>query len=227
MTISNIIAIDGPSGSGKSTVSKILANRLSFLYIDTGAMYRAITYKILENDLSKGSEEDILCLLKNTSFEYIDSALYMDGKKLGDEIRTPQIDMNVSWVSAKEIVRSFLATQQIRIGTENASVIDGRDIGTVLFPDAVLKIFLTADVHARAERRYRENCKKGIKSCSLEEIIQQIRDRDSRDSSREIAPLKKAQDAIEIDTGDMTIEEVVNTIENLYNQRVSKLCTMY
>ncbi len=222
MKTSNVIAIDGPSGSGKSTVSKIVAKELDFLYIDTGAMYRAITHKLMTNAIELSDEQALIHLLSSTKFEYIDSNLFMDEHKVGDEIRHPKIDQNVSRVSANRLVREFLSKEQQNIGKKHPSVIDGRDIGTVLFPDAILKIFLTADAKTRTKRRFAENEQKGIKGYSLEDIVEQIIQRDKIDSTREIAPLKKAEDAVEIKSDDKTIDEVVRQIIRLYQERVVK-----
>lgn len=220
MKTSNVIAIDGPSGSGKSTISKIIARELDFLYIDTGAMYRAITCKIMKNHIELSDTDVLTRLLSNTKFDFFDSKLYMDGSPVGDEIRHPEIDKNVSVVSANSLVRAFLSKEQRKIGLEKPSVIDGRDIGTVLFRDAVLKIFLTADVAKRAERRYQENIQKGITDYSLQEIIEQIRKRDEIDSTREIAPLRKAEDAVLIDSSNLSIEEIVEQIKELFQERI-------
>lgn len=224
MITNNIIAIDGPSGSGKSTVSKKLARKLKLLYIDTGAMYRAITYKV--GNLGLEDEELLRKILSKTTFAYCEDNLCMDGRVLGDEIRTPQIDAAVSKVSANPIVREYLMRQQIELGKNSPSVMDGRDIGTVLFPQAILKIFLTADIQSRASRRYCQNERRGIKQSNLHEIAEQIENRDIFDSTRKMSPLKKADDAIEIDTSNLTVDEVVNRIEELYKERV-KLCTIY
>ncbi len=224
MITNNVIAIDGPSGSGKSTVSKKLAQKLKLLYIDTGAMYRAVTYKVGNLDLR--DEEQLKKILSQTGFAYCEDNLCMDGRVLGDEIRTPQIDAAVSKVSANPIVREYLMRQQIELGKNNPSVMDGRDIGTVLFPQAILKIFLTADIQSRANRRFCQNERRGIKQSNLQEIAEQIEARDIFDSTREMSPLKKAEDAIEIDTSNLSVDEVVEKIEELYKERV-KLCTMH
>ncbi len=225
MTISKVIAIDGPSGSGKSTVARLVSKKLGFTYIDTGAMYRGITYKILSNSIDLNDSEKLLQLLENTKFEYIDSALWMDRKLLSDEIRTPEIDMAVSEVASNYYVRLFLTKQQIELGRRNPSVIDGRDAGTVLFPDAILKIFLTADIRIRAERRSKENQSKGIDASDIGILIEQLEKRDHSDSNRELAPSKKADDAIEIDTGGLSVNDVVDMIEKKYQDRMRELCT--
>lgn len=227
MTISNVIAIDGPSGSGKSTISKILASRLSLIYLDTGAMYRAITWKVLKNNTNIEDHNALKILLEDTLLEYHDGKLSMDGKVLGTEIRTTIIDKNVSKISANQTVREYLADQQIKLGSQNPSILDGRDIGTTLFPTAILKIFLTANVEVRAKRRYSEKSNKQMHDSSLQQIKEQIKRRDEADSNRLISPLRKAEDAIEIDTSYLTIEEVVDKIEKLYKERIKILCTIY
>lgn len=226
MTINNVIAIDGPSGSGKSTISKILASRLSLIYLDTGAMYRAITWKVLENGTNIEDNKALKMLLENTLLEYHNGKLFMDGKVLGTEIRTTIIDQNVSRISANQTVREYLTDQQIKLGSQNPSVLDGRDIGTTLFPTAILKIFLTANVEVRAKRRYFENSNKHMHDSSLQQIQEQIKRRDEDDSNRLISPLKKADDAIEIDTSYLTVEEVVDKIEKIYKERIKILCTI-
>lgn len=192
MKISNIIAIDGPSGSGKSTVAKILAKELGLVYIDTGAMYRAITYKIFSLGVDLNSDKEIKKILENTNFSYKNSDLFMDECLLGTEIRTQEIDKNVSKVASKKIVRDFLTVQQRNIGEKNVSVIDGRDVGTVIFPDAILKIFLTADIKTRAKRRFIQNENIGIFQENILEIEKQLAKRDLADSTRKFAPLKKS-----------------------------------
>ncbi len=220
MMMNNIIAIDGPSGSGKSTVAKILSKDLNFQYIDTGAMYRAITYKILKNGVNLDNKEELRELLESTEFDFKDSKLYMDQIEIKDEVRQPEIDANVSRVAADKLIRESLASKQIEIGKRRPSVIDGRDVGTVLFPNAVLKIYLTANAASRARRRYSQNLRKGISDLSIEEIEEEIQKRDFLDTNRELSPLTKAMNSVEIDTSNMTIEETVNMIEGLYKEKV-------
>lgn len=220
MMMNNIIAIDGPSGSGKSTVAKILSKDLNFQYIDTGAMYRAITYKILKNGVNLDNKEELRELLESTEFDFKDSKLYMDQIEIKDEVRQPEIDANVSRVAADKLIRESLASKQIEIGKRRPSVIDGRDVGTVLFPNAVLKIYLTANAASRARRRYSQNIRKGISDLSIEEIEEEIQKRDFLDTNRELSPLTKAMNSVEIDTSNMTIEETVNMIEGLYKEKV-------
>lgn len=220
MIMTNVIAIDGPSGSGKSTVAKIIARELGLQYIDTGAMYRSITYKILQSGIDLSQEEQVRHLLNETEFEFKNSKLYMDGVMVGNEIRTPKIDAMVSIVSANENVRESLACKQVEMGKAKPSVLDGRDIGTILFPEAIVKIYLVADVHARAMRRHSQNKRRGIHNVSIEEIEKEIEKRDYMDSSREISPLLQANDSIEIDTSNITIDETVEKIISLYKERL-------
>lgn len=220
MTTTNVIAIDGPSGSGKSTVSKLIARKTGLQYIDTGAMYRALTYKLRSKEIPLSDSGLLGALLEETTFEYKNGKLWMDGKIVGDEIRGPEIDSLVSEVSANSMVRDALAKKQIQIGKTAPSVIDGRDIGSVLFPEAILKIYLTANPKARAKRRFMQNKRRGIETLSVEEIENQIRKRDLYDSTRKNSPLKKAPDALEIDTSRITVDEAVQQIIALYQERL-------
>lgn len=213
-----IIAIDGPAGAGKSTVAKKLAESLEFVYIDTGAMYRAITYKILTNNIDLNDENQLNDMLKNTVLAYKNENLCLDGVFLGKEIRSNEINSNVSRVSGNSLVRTLMTEFQREIGRKQSCILDGRDIGTVVFPDADIKIYLIADSKMRAKRRYEENTQKGIES-SLEAIEKNILERDNLDSTREIAPLLKAEDAIEIDTSHMSIDEVVENIMKIYLEK--------
>lgn len=220
MMKNNIIAIDGPSGSGKSTISKILSKDLNLTYIDTGAMYRALTYKILKSNIDL-EDDKIAKILENTDIDFNDNNLYLDGELLQNQLRTSDIDKNVSLVSSKKVVRDFLSKIQIEIGNKKPSVMDGRDIGTVLFPNALLKIFLSADVRERAKRRYNQNKRRGIESASVEDLVLDMIRRDEVDKKREIAPLAKAEDAIEIDTTHSSIDDIVGLIKKLYEERLN------
>lgn len=211
-----IIAIDGPAGSGKTTTAKITADKLGYLYLDTGAMYRAVTLAALR----AGTESDEVAtneLLKSISVELKQSEAgqitLLNGEDVSAEIRDPEVTKWVSPVSAMEAVRTEMVELQRQIGKSGAIVIDGRDIGTTVFPNAELKIFLIASVEERAERRGRELRAAG-KDFATEEIKEQIIARDKYDSSRKISPLRKADDAIELDTTDMTIEEQSEFIIN-------------
>lgn len=211
------IAIDGPASSGKSTVAKIIAKNLGYTYLDTGAMYRCATYIALKNNYS---ENDISAILKELSEHPITFKKADDGSQLvflGTEdvtlaIRQNDVTNNVSWVSAIAEIREELVAQQRRISQDGAIIMDGRDIGTVVLPDAELKIFLIASVDERAERRYRENLEKGIDS-DFETLKEEIAARDFKDSHREVSPLKAADDAIVFDTTGVTIQGVVQFIQ--------------
>ncbi|SUO89540.1 (d)CMP kinase [Streptococcus uberis] len=211
------IAIDGPASSGKSTVAKIIAKNLGYTYLDTGAMYRCATYIALKNNYS---ENDISAILKELSEHPITFKKADDGSQLvflGSEdvtlaIRQNDVTNNVSWVSAIAEIREELVAQQRRIAQDGAIIMDGRDIGTVVLPDAELKIFLIASVDERAERRYRENLEKGIDS-DFETLKEEIAARDFKDSHREVSPLKAADDAIIFDTTGVTIQGVVQFIQ--------------
>lgn len=221
MTNNNIIiAIDGPAGAGKSTVAKKIAKKLNITYLDTGAMYRAVTYKLLETSTKIDDNAALQKLLNNIDITYIDGFLCLNGQKIGEEIRTAVINQNVSKVSSSADVRNAMTELQRNIGRQQSCIMDGRDVGTVVFPNADVKIFLVADVEKRAQRRHLENRNNGIES-SLEEIKESILKRDKQDSERELAPLLKADDAIEIDTSDMSIDEVVAKIIDIYTEKTN------
>lgn len=219
------IAIDGPAGSGKSTTAKILADKLGYIHVDTGAMYRAITHQWLQLGFDL-TEENMMKLLSSIDLDIRHSQggqkTYLNGTDVGDDIRRPEVDRNVSEVAAVACVRQFLVEMQRKLGEDGGAVLDGRDIGTVVVPDAELKIFLIASVDSRAVRRKKQHELKG-QYLSLDEIRQQIEDRDHFDSTREISPLRKAKDAVEIDTSSITIEEQVATIYDLATQKIASL----
>lgn len=214
------IAIDGPAGSGKSTISKIVAGKLNFQYIDTGAMYRAITYKAMKLGLNLEDEKSY-DFLSNTNLEVDGAKVFIDGEDVSEEIRTVEVTTNVSTPSKIGIVRSWLVDFQRKISESKNVVMDGRDIGTVVLPNADLKIYLDATPECRAKRRMLERSLKGV-NISFEETLEEIKIRDFKDSTREISPLKKADDAVFVDSSNMSIEEVVETIINLVNERGSK-----
>lgn len=221
MTNKNIIiAIDGPAGAGKSTVAKKIAEQLNITYLDTGAMYRAVTYMLIETSTKFEDNDALMKLLNNIDITYIDGFLCLNGQKIGEEIRTAVINQNVSKVSSSPAVRDAMTKLQRNIGTQQSCIMDGRDVGTVVFPNADVKIFLVADVDKRAQRRHLENKNNGLES-SLEEIKESILKRDKQDSERELAPLLKADDAIEIDTSDMSIDEVVSKIIDIYTEKTN------
>ena len=206
-----VIAIDGPAGAGKSTISKLIAKNLGINYIDTGAMYRAITYKCIKEDIDI---QRVVDLCSRTDVDFIDNYIYLDGQRLNEEIRTLQVSSRVSDVAKIPQVREFLLEKQREIGKRSDVILDGRDVGTHIFPDAKYKFFLNASAQERGRRRYQELIDKG-QSVVLEEIIEDIKKRDYIDSTREVAPLVKADDAIEVDTTSMTIDQVVTYISDM------------
>ncbi len=217
------IAVDGPAGAGKSTVSKMVAEKLNLFYIDTGAMYRAITYALLKNNIDLHNETQIENFIKSINFslkknpETNEMKIFINGKSVNEELRKKIIDLNVSLVSSYKCVRDFLVKLQQELGKNYNVILDGRDIGTVVFPDADFKFYLDASVDVRAKRRL--NDAKNKEQRSIEEIKNEIIERDKLDSTREISPLKKANDAIYIDTSHLSIEEVVNLmIKKIKNQ---------
>ncbi|MGT2828456.1 (d)CMP kinase [Streptococcus hillyeri] len=220
------IAIDGPASSGKSTVAKIIAKDLGYTYLDTGAMYRCATYLALKNKLT---EENVSLILEELAKHPISFSRDTSGNQLvylGDTdvtlaIRQNDITNNVSWVSALPEIREELVAQQRRIAEGGAIIMDGRDIGTVVLPDAELKIFLVASVDERAERRFKENKEKGIPT-DLETLKEEIAARDYKDSHRKVSPLKAAEDAITFDTTGISIEGVVTFIEEKANKIIDK-----
>lgn len=213
-----IIAIDGPAGSGKSTISKLVAKDLDLIYLDTGAMYRLVTLKALKMGILDGNLEDldkINELLDNLEIDIRGDGFYLDGVDVSEEIRKPIVSENVSKIAAIKEVRIKMVDLQRAFSKAKNVILDGRDIGTVVFPNADLKVFLVADARERANRRYNELTEKG-ENVSLDEIYQNILMRDKIDSTREEAPLKKAEDAIEVDTTSKSIDEVKEEILNLY-----------
>lgn len=206
------IAIDGPAGAGKSTVAKLVAEKLEFIYIDTGAMYRALTFKAIENKVDLKNEKEITDLLTNTNIELTTTAkVFLDGEDVSEQIRSLEVTNSVSFVASHSSVRFEMLDRQRSMARNGGTVMDGRDIGTAVLPNAEVKIFLSATVEERARRRYEENIAKGF-STDFEQLKQEIALRDKRDSERETAPLKKAKDAIEIDTTHLSIDEVVSSI---------------
>ena len=218
-----IIAIDGPAASGKSTTAKMVAKRLGFLYLDTGAMYRAITLKALELGVDVNDEEKLENLTKNSviNFENKDgiSRIWMDGKDVTEKIREPEVDRSVSYVSMHEKVRRVLVKMQKRMGEENDLVAEGRDTTTVVFPHA-FKVYLDADLEERAKRRFLELKEKGIQT-SLKEQSEEISRRDKLDSEREQSPLLRDKDAVVVNTTHLTIEQQVDRVIQLFLQNVA------
>jgi pantoate ligase / CMP/dCMP kinase len=227
-----IVAIDGPAGAGKSTVTRRVAESLGLLYLDTGAMYRAVTWLVMKSGISLTDEEAIARLIEEVEIELIspDSSdrpiiVKINGEDVTQGIRTPDVTANVSAISALELVRDRLVKQQQRYGVRGGIVAEGRDIGTNVFPDADLKIFLTASVRERAKRRFHDFRERGI-AIDLEKLEKDIEIRDTKDSSRAIAPLTKAVDAIEINTDELSIEEVIQKIISLYKTHLKSSKTV-
>lgn len=212
------VAIDGPASAGKSTVAKILAKELGYIYCDTGAMYRALTYQAIKNKIEVTDEKQLVHLLKEMiiSFEpnKDNQKVFINGEEVTEAIRLTDVTNAVSAVSAHGEVRKELVKRQQEIAAHGGVVMDGRDIGTAVLPTAEVKIFLIASVEERAERRYKENLSKGIPA-SLEVLKQEITDRDYKDSHRAVSPLTQAKDAIRVDTTSLSIEEVVEKIREL------------
>lgn len=205
------VAIDGPAGAGKSTVAKMIAEKLNLVYVDTGAMYRAITLKALER--GNFSKQGIIKIAEESTIEIINGRIYLDGRDVTEEIRKPSVDEKVSTVASIPQVRKRLVEIQRQMAKNSGVVMDGRDIGTTVLPNAKYKFYLTADIKIRAKRRYEEMLNKGIKS-DLEKVEQELAQRDKQDMERECSPLKVAEDAVIIDTSHKTPEEVVNEILN-------------
>jgi CMP/dCMP kinase len=213
------IAIDGPAGAGKSTVAKLVAEQLEFVYIDTGAMYRAITYKAIKNGVDLQKEQQLSDLLNVTKIELTTSAkVYLDGEDVTELIRSQEVTNSVSFVASHSMIRFEMLDRQREMAVNGGTVMDGRDIGTAVLPDAEVKVFLIATVEERARRRYEENLAKGFPT-DFEQLKQEIALRDKRDSERETAPLKKAEDAVEIDTTKLSITEVVTSILQIVAER--------
>lgn len=209
------IAIDGPAGAGKSTVAKKIAKKLNLEYIDTGAMYRAFTLKVLENGLDPKNEDEVLSLLESTNISFSNNHVYLDGKIVDEEIRNDYINKNVSYVSSYSKVRKKMVELQQEMAKNNNVIMDGRDIGTVVLPNATYKFFITAQPEERGKRRHKELIEKGETDVVLSDIIDDINRRDKIDSSREESPLTIPDDAIVIDSTNLTVDEVVDLILEL------------
>ena len=220
-----VVAIDGPAGAGKSTIAKLAAEKLGYAYIDTGAMYRSVAWKFLQTGeafdeafISKLSQEMVIEFKPEASVNRV----FVDGNEVTAAIRSVEVTANVSRVAAIGAVREAMVDQQRRMGEAGGVLMDGRDIGTVVFPNAEVKIFLTATVEERAMRRYKELVAKG-EQVVLEELQKDIAERDKQDMEREISPLRQAEDAIYLDTSDMTIDEVTAYILNLVGEKENAL----
>jgi cytidylate kinase len=218
-----IIAIDGPAASGKSTTAREVARRLGYTYIDSGAMYRAVTLKALRENIPMDNDEKVSTLAAAIHLEFKKNSsktiIYMDGEDVSDKIRSPQIDRNISPVAANQHIRSIMVEKQREMGRDGGVVMDGRDIGTVVFPAAELKIFMKASVEERAQRRLKELEQKGIEM-DFNKVVADIEYRDQQDTSRNFGPLKKADNAIEIDTTRLSIEEQIGKIMEIARRTI-------
>lgn len=219
------IAIDGPAGAGKSTIAKKVAKELSCVYVDTGAMYRAMALYLLRQKVSRENTSEIgtTCQNADITIEYQDGVqiVLLNGENVNEFLRTEEVGNMASVSSAVPEVRQKLLNLQRKLAATMSVVMDGRDIGTTILPDAEVKIYLTASSLTRARRRYLELQEKGI-DCNLEEIQKDIEERDERDMNRTVSPLKQAEDAVLVDSSDMTIEQVVSHILEIYHSRVSE-----
>lgn len=216
------IAIDGPSATGKSTLAKALAKELSFIYIDTGAMYRAVGLYNIRKNIDLNNEDDVVNTLKDISIDikYIDKEqrIFLNGEDVSSQIREEKVGMAASIVSTYKKVREVLVDLQRSLANVQNIIMDGRDIGTVVLPNASLKIFLTASSEERTKRRYLELKEKG-KDVSIEDVAKELKERDERDTKRTNSPLTKAEDAILVDTTNMNIEQTIEYIKKLYEKR--------
>ena len=215
------IAIDGPAGAGKSTIARMVAKELGFIYVDTGAMYRAIALYMLRNNMKQ--EEEVATHVKEASVEIVyqngEQQVVLNGENVSGLIRTEEVGKMASFVAKIKEVRAQLLDLQRNLAAKENVIMDGRDIGTHVLPNADVKIYLTASASERANRRYKELCEKGI-ACNLQEIENDIIARDEQDMNREIAPLKQAEDAVLVDSSHMTIAEVVENIIAIYKKNV-------
>ncbi len=216
------VAIDGPAGAGKSTIAKAVAKELGFIYVDTGALYRAVAYNAVKNGVID-DEQGIISMLDDTKVElkYVEGvqSVYLNGEDVSGFIRTPEISMGASKVSAIPQVREFLLNLQREIAKTNNVIMDGRDIATVVLPDAEVKIFLFASPECRAERRYKELVEKG-ENVSFDDVLKDVNQRDYQDSHREIAPLKPSEESIMADTSELTLQESIDLIVNTIKERI-------
>ena len=216
-----IIAIDGPAASGKSTAAKGVAKCLGITYLDTGAMYRAVTFGLIKNDISFRGSIELKKYIDNMNLEFkynqTGSMVFLNGENISKEIRSQVVTNNVSEVSAMSYIRNSMVNIQRRISSSKDCVVEGRDIGTVVFPKADFKFFLIADVETRAKRRLKD-LTGNDKNISIDKLISEINIRDYKDTKRVNSPLEKANDAIEINTTDLTINEIINKIVNIVNK---------
>ncbi len=220
------IAIDGPAGAGKSTIAKTVSRKLGFIYVDTGALYRTVSLKFSKAGATPEKIDNVDEILSNLSvnieFKDGEQRMILDGVDVTDKIRTPEVSMMASAVSAIPAVRAFLLETQRRLARENNVIMDGRDIGTVVLPDAEIKIFLTATPEARAQRRFDELIEKGM-DVKYEDVLSDIIKRDHNDSTRAVAPLKPAKDSIFVDTSGNTLEQSVKQLSEIIERELSNV----
>ena len=220
------VAIDGPAGAGKSTIARAVSAALGFLYVDTGALYRTIALFVLRAGVDPADRKAVASLLPQIhirlAYQYGVQEMYLGEENVSGEIRTPVVSMAASAVAAQPEVRAFLLEEQRRFAREANVLMDGRDIGTVVLPDATVKIFLTASAEVRARRRYKELIEKGEK-VSFEEVLRDVEARDYADSHRAVAPLKQASDAVLADTGTLTLEESVELIKKIITEKTASM----
>lgn len=221
------VAIDGPASAGKSTVAKLVAKRFNYVYCDTGAMYRVVTLAALRHGLAMDATDQIIQLARQIKIGFKpgepEQRVYLDGMEVTQDIRQGEIDSNVSTVAAIPAVRTEMTRQQREIAAAGGIVMDGRDIGTTVLPDAPVKIFMVATAHERARRRYVENQAKGIATASLEDLQKEIELRDNKDSTRAVSPLTQAPDAIRLDTTKLSIDQVVDEISKIIKKTQEQL----
>ena len=217
------VALDGPAGAGKSTVAKAVAKNLEILYVDTGALYRSLALFAINNNVDCRDEENVLKILDkaNVELKYVDKVqrVFLNGEDVSEKIRTPEISMGASDISAIPAVRQFFLDLQRKIAKENSVIMDGRDIGTVILPDAEVKIFITASAEIRAKRRYDELIEKG-QDVVYEDVLKDVIERDYNDSHRKIAPLKQADDAILLDTSSLSLNESIDAVIEIINNKI-------
>lgn len=213
-----VVAIDGPSAAGKSTIAKLVAKKENFIYIDTGAMYRCVAYYCLERQIDLDDEEQVKTCIKDINIQLTaDNRVILNDKDVSQDIRTDEVSRGASIVSRYEAIRQFLVDSQRQMASMGNVILDGRDIGTVVLPNADLKIYQIASVETRALRRYKENIERGLQA-DLEVIQKEIEERDYQDMHRQISPLKKADDAIVVDTSDLSLDEVVDVVLTLIDK---------
>lgn len=221
------VAIDGPASAGKSTVAKLVAKKFNYIYCDTGAMYRAVTLAVLNRGVDVTDDKKVAAIAQQIKISFKpgeeEQQVFLDGDEVTHDIRLPKVAQNVSAIAAIPAVRQEMTKQQREIAAQGGIVMDGRDIGTTVLPDAPVKIFMVASAHERARRRYVENKAKGIATTSLAELQKAIELRDQKDSTRKVSPLTQAADAVKLDTTNLTITEVVDTISKIIKKTQDEL----